>query len=81
MTSRIFGLLLAIASFACGADSDDPAERGAEIAKEIQAAPANAEAILEEHEMTIDEFEALMYEIAADPELSERYQELLEEEE
>ncbi len=31
--------------------------------------------------MSIEELEALMYEIAADPEMSERYQELLEEEE
>jgi hypothetical protein len=68
---------------ACGDDGEpeDPAERGAAIAREIEADPESAEEILEEHEMSIEDFEALMYEIAADPEMSERYQELLEAEE
>jgi hypothetical protein len=76
----LFALLLIAA--ACGDDEpEDKAERGAAIAREIRAAPGDAEEILEEHEMDIEQFEALMYEIAADPDLSERYEELVEAEE
>jgi hypothetical protein len=77
-------LSLCLASLpGCGDDgeSDDPVERGAAIARQIKADPESAEEILEEHEMSIEDFEALMYEIAADPEMSERYQELFEAEE
>ena len=81
MTPRLLALVLGIFALACGSEPDEPVERGAAIAREIRAEPAKAEAILEEHEITIEEFEALMYEIAADPELSARYEELLEEEE
>ena len=78
----VIALSLSLASLACGDDEpEDDAERAAAIAREIKASPDDAEQILEDHELTIDEFEALMYEIAADPELSERYQTLLESEE
>lgn len=43
------------------------------VAKAVQADPSKAEAALEANGMSRDEFEALMYEIAADPELSRAY--------
>ncbi len=84
MTRVLSALLLLVAvATGCGDDGEpqDIAERGAAIAREIRADPEHAEDILQEHEMSIEDFEALMYEIAADPEMSEKYQELLEAEE
>jgi len=72
---------LLICALACDSEPEGPAEQAAEIAREIKASPDDAEEILEDHEMSIEEFEAMMYEIAADPDLSERYQALLESEE
>ena len=43
------------------------------IASAIKTSPGNSEQILAEAEMTADEFEALLYEIAADPKMSELY--------
>jgi hypothetical protein len=77
---------MAAMSFAacdCGDSEEDPASAAAEeddalraaaIAREIRAAPDDTEAILERHGLTIEEFEALMYDIAADPEASQRYE-------
>jgi hypothetical protein len=53
-------------------------ELAAEIAREIQKAPGDADAILEKHGTTREEFEELLYEIAADPELSRAYREAVE---
>jgi len=80
-TCALVFVALVACALACDDEPEGPAERAAEIAQEIQASPDDAEEILEDHEMSIDDFEALMYEIAADPELSERYQALLENEE
>ena len=66
--------LSALALLACDSEEDDPALRAAAIAREIRANPDGTEAILDEHDMTIEEFEALMYDVAADPEMSQRYQ-------
>ena len=46
----------------------------ADVAREIESRPDEAEEILAAHEMTAESFEQLMYEIAADPELSRAYQ-------
>ena len=72
-------LLAAAAAFAlvaagCDDEPEDKALRAAAIAGEIAESPDDTEAILEDHDMTIEQFEALMYEVAADPELSERYE-------
>ncbi len=47
--------------------------KAVEIARAIEADPDRSEAILEEAVMTADEYEALLYDIAADPELSRLY--------
>ena len=51
----------------------DEARLAAAIAREIEADPDGSTAILERNNMTRDEFEALLVEIAADPELSRTY--------
>jgi hypothetical protein len=43
------------------------------IAKEIQANPDNAEAILKKHNMTREDFEQLLYDIAANADHSRLY--------
>jgi hypothetical protein len=69
----LLGLMLA----ACGGDpaagSGSKADKAATIAKEVNASPDDAEAILKKHGMTEEEFEALMFEIADDPKLAEDY--------
>lgn len=47
------------------------------IARELEADPEAAEAILERHGMTTEEFDEMMYDIAADPELARQYREAL----
>jgi hypothetical protein len=48
------------------------------VAKEIEADPDRVDAILEEHGLTEETFEELLYEIAEDPVLSQEYQQALE---
>jgi hypothetical protein len=43
------------------------------IAQGVQANPDRADAVLREHGMTVEEYEDLMYEIAADPAMSEEF--------
>ncbi len=77
--------LLVFSLSAVGCDSgasklpEGKAERAAVIAKEVKASPDAAEEILDKYEMTADDFEALMFEIAEDPELSDTYTKALEE--
>jgi hypothetical protein len=47
----------------------------ARIAREIEARPDQADAILERYGKTREEFEAMLYDIAADPDLSRAYKE------
>jgi hypothetical protein len=42
----------------------------AAITRAVASDPDSAEAVLREHGLTVEEFEAMMYDIAADPELS-----------
>jgi len=53
------------------------AAKAAALSKEIRANPDDADAILERSGMTRAQFEELMYEIAADEELSKAYQDAL----
>jgi hypothetical protein len=57
----------------------DVAQKAAEIAKAIEADPDATEQILEGRGLTVDEFEQMMYEISADPELSKAYEAALAE--
>lgn len=52
---------------------DEGVAKAVELAKAIQAAPDNVDAILSEHGTTAAELEALLYEIAADPKRSAAY--------
>jgi len=58
-------------------DEEDPldprVEKAVTIANAIAADPDSADTILESNDMDRDKFEALMYEIAKDPELSQLY--------
>lgn len=74
VAAALLFLSLSLGGAACGSESDDPVDRAVAIARDIQADPANAEEVLEDHEITIDEFEELVYLIAADPEMSARYE-------
>ncbi len=52
-------------------------QKAVDIAKALEADPDRVAAILEEAVMTPDEYEALLYDIAADPELSRLYNEAM----
>ena len=52
-------------------------QKAVDIAKGLEADPNRIEAILEEAVMTADEYESLLYDIAADPELSRLYNEAM----
>ena len=65
------GLFAAIT--ACST-TPESAQRAGEIARAIDKEPDRAEAILQEHGLSVEELEALMFEIAEDPELSAAYE-------
>ena len=76
---------LAIAAFistgvACGggdgpAAADDPqVAKAVELAKKLEANPDQAEATLKEAGMSVEDFEALMMDIAADPAKTEAFE-------
>jgi hypothetical protein len=57
-----------------------PAETAADIvtravamAKEIEADPDSVDAVLARHEMTVEQFDQMMYDISIDPALSDAY--------
>ena len=50
-------------------------QKALEVAKAIKAAPDDAESILSEHGMTVQDLDALLFEIAADPAQSAAYAE------
>ena len=52
-------------------------QKAVDVAKALEADPDRVAAILEEAVMTPDEYEALLYDIAADPELSRLYNEAM----
>lgn len=51
----------------------DPVDTAAAVARELEANPEDAAAILERHGLTAEKLDELMYEIAADPVKAERY--------
>jgi hypothetical protein len=62
-----------VASTEVAVESVDVVSKAVGIAKEIEADPESAETILANHEMTIEEFDQMMYEISVDPDLSDAY--------
>ncbi|GEM_PF-2821863 len=52
---------------------EDKAKTAATVANEIAGNPADADAILAKHDMDREKLDALMYEIARDPELTKAY--------
>ena len=53
---------------------DERVELAAEIAKAVEAAPDAAEEILASHDLTLEQFEQMIYDISADPELTKAYE-------
>lgn len=51
----------------------EKAQKAGEIARAIEAQPDRVDAILQEHGTTRSEFEALLFEIAGDPQLAVAY--------
>lgn len=54
---------------------DDLAKQAAMISRELRASPDDAEAILAKHSLSAEAFEAMLFKVAADPDLSKRYNE------
>lgn len=73
MTRVLFAVFLTL-SIACGGAGGGKAEQAVTIAKELRAKPDEAEAILKKHNLTEEQWEALMFEIAEDPALSEKFE-------
>ncbi|HYE61122.1 MAG TPA: hypothetical protein VD997_03930 [Phycisphaerales bacterium] len=48
--------------------------KAAEIAKAVDANPGRADEILREHGMTLEQYDDLMYDIAADPAMSAEFE-------
>lgn len=63
-----------VATQAGGATTLEQAREAGAIAKAIEQEPARASEILAEHGMTAEGLEALIVEIAKDPQLSEAYE-------
>ena len=81
-------ILLSVLLAACGSGAKTPspgatstvppkAAKAAAVAKELKANPDDADAILGRHGMTQQQFEDLMFEIAADEELTKAYEQAL----
>jgi hypothetical protein len=75
MTRTLPAILLSFA-LACGggAAEGNKVDQAITIAKELRAKPDDAEKILGVHKLTEDQWEALIYEIASDPALAEKFE-------
>jgi hypothetical protein len=72
---RSLSTILLSFTLACGgAAGGDKVDQAVTIAKELKAKPDDAEKILGAHNMTEDQWEALMYEIASDPALASKFE-------
>lgn len=80
MSRFITAVALAVALAACSGGSSVSTTKAKEapaLAKKIQKEQAKADAILEEAGTDRDAFEALLYDIAQDPEASKAYSDAL----
>ncbi len=68
--------LLALVVAACGGGAPDTttATRAGELARQIRANPAGGPALIAAAGWTVAEYEALLYEVAADPAASAAYE-------
>jgi hypothetical protein len=89
MTSVVLGLGLALVGCSSGGDTASAGSRGGSttisrsgssrvdravaITKAVQANPGRAEDVLRQNGMTVEQYEDLMYDIAADPAMSEEF--------
>lgn len=73
-STRAILLLTLLAGCAADPVAPDPVAEAAAIAREVEAAPDRATEILAAHGTTTEQFEALMFEIAADPEKSAAFE-------
>lgn len=73
----LFAAVLGLSACGGGTSGADDAVQAATIAKEIKADPTNAASVLEKHGLTEAGFEAQLYEIAADPDASKKYNEAM----
>lgn len=64
-------------SAAGGASDMTPVDRAVAVARAVRAHPTAADSILTAHGLTRDEFDALMYDIAADSALARAYTEAI----
>ena len=55
----------------------DAVDAAVAVARELESGTQPAEQVLEEHGLTVDRFEELLYEISSDSELAKRFSEAL----
>jgi hypothetical protein len=83
-TSVLVLLLLAVCAGCGGGDAGSAPEaaddalpeivqEAVDVARELDADPDDAEAVLERHGLDVESFEAMMYEISSDPTLAQAY--------
>lgn len=67
-------ILLSLVIACGGAGGGGKVDQAVTIAKELRAKPDDAEKILGQHNMSADQWEVLMYEIANDPAMAAQYE-------
>lgn len=75
--SHLLFLMLLACGPACGG-AGDRVDQAVTVARELRARPADAEKVLSEHNLSAEQWEALMFEIADDPALAARYEAALQ---
>ncbi len=82
LSHLLFSSILACggAGLACGGagDGGNKVDQAVTVARELRARPADAEKVLSEHNLSAEQWEALMFEIADDPALAARYEAALQ---
>lgn len=83
LSHLLFSTILACggAGLACGpacGGAGDRVDQAVTVARELRARPADAEKVLSEHNLSAEQWEALMFEIADDPALAARYEAALQ---
>ena len=74
MAALALGLVLGLSACDKKDAADPDVAKAAEIAAKIKADPEAAEAAIKEAGMSVEEFEALMMDIAADPKKTEAFE-------